>query len=147
MQRGAERHRISVMWRRGEGGKAAQQQHGGVQRRTGAHTSHTSWDVPVMHLMLSGAPGSESRRQGYGKGLRDRYRHSHLCPSVATSRSCHQLSLERQLSLNFPPAELLDLCSVSGAELEEENGLRRVRDFHLLLLVASDPIGLPQCLA
>lgn len=38
-----------------------------------------------------------------------------------------------QLSLNFPPAKLLDLSSVSGAKLEEGNSLRRVRDFHLLI--------------
>lgn len=70
-----------------------------VQRRSGAHTSHTFWDVPVMHLMLSGAPGLESRREGYGKGLSDRCRHSHLCPSVTASRSCHQLSLERLVTV------------------------------------------------
>lgn len=49
--------------------------------------------------------------------------------------------------LNCPCANLSLLCSVSGAELDERNDLRRVRDFHMLWFMASDQIWLPPCLA
>uniref|UniRef100_A0A8V0Y6F3 Serine peptidase inhibitor Kazal type 4 n=1 Tax=Gallus gallus TaxID=9031 RepID=A0A8V0Y6F3_CHICK len=50
-----------------------------------------------------------------------------------------------QLSLNFPPAKLLDLCSVSGAKLEEGNSLRRPTCGEMAELQACPLVHLPVC--